>query len=630
MVSNNTNWEDDKDSYLENDTTSLRRIHQAVTAKAASSENSEEALKAILEQVNSYSDEPTPTPGPSNEDMDINTKDAEAIRYTQEWADTESEKSEEEEDDEGKLEIIRKEPANNIQLRSCKDTQDGIKLFPETAADFRRLRNLLDGKKVQYHTFSLKEDKQLKVVLGGIPKEIPVEEVENELIQRGFPVSSATRVKRFKEELPLILVNAEKSSEGKKFFDMTDVAGINISAEPKRKSTAATQCFRCQKFGHIQFRCTVAFKCLRCAEQHATYECPHKDPPQRTKCANCGENHHAASKTCAQYPEEKKRPKRLRKSNRRKGSRASRTRRTQGQRKEHTTICSWSANGIKSKKDELVLFLGQENVDILLVQEIWLKKEDQYRMGGFATIRKDREGSPHVGGRLTTLISAYNRPSRKLKTEDLGDITSAPRTPVVGDLNAKSQHWNSRTQNSNGKILWRWLLINNDVAIVGPEDLTSCPHNCSRGDVIDIFIAKRIGIKGVRVVHSMDSDYFPVLAELREGRTSSTAPPKKTNWMKFAWLSSKVIYEDRDLREEEIETAAQNLSADLQATLKAAEDTPSQLTYNKWNPKQEEKALIKKKYDAKKRWVKSKKKKDKEPSILAHRSQSASSAAWGR
>ncbi|GJQ69647.1 hypothetical protein Trydic_g3606 [Trypoxylus dichotomus] len=33
MVSNNTNWEDDKDSYLENDVTSLRRINQAVTAK---------------------------------------------------------------------------------------------------------------------------------------------------------------------------------------------------------------------------------------------------------------------------------------------------------------------------------------------------------------------------------------------------------------------------------------------------------------------------------------------------------------------------------------------------------------------------------------------------------------------
>ncbi|GJQ70704.1 hypothetical protein Trydic_g638 [Trypoxylus dichotomus] len=228
----------------------------------------------------SCSDKPTPTPGPSNEAMDTNTEDAGAIRYTQERPDREFENSEEDENkepasqirkeyrpppialrEEGKLELIRKESAaNNIQLRSCKSTREGIKLFPETAADFRR------GKK-------------LKVVLRGIPKEIPVEEVENELIQRGFPVSSATRMKRFKEDLPLILINTEKSSDGKRLFDMTDATAMKISTEPKRKSTAATQCFRCQKYGHIQFRGTAAFRCLRCVEEHATYECPHKGSP---------------------------------------------------------------------------------------------------------------------------------------------------------------------------------------------------------------------------------------------------------------------------------------------------------------------------------------------------------------
>ncbi|GJQ71508.1 hypothetical protein Trydic_g21899 [Trypoxylus dichotomus] len=224
-----------------------------------------------------------------------------------------------------------------------------------------------------------------------------------------------------------------------------------------------------------------------------------------------------------------------------------------------------------------------------LVQETWLRKRGsvQYRRFRYDQKRQRRVAPVEVAilirsgwcyraiplnpeveagaietmvhGRLTTLVSAYNRASRKLKTEDLGGITSVSRTLVAGDLNAKSQHWNSRTQNPNRKGLWRWLLSNNDVAIVGPEDLTSCPHNGSRGDVIDILIAKRIGIKGIRVVHAIHPDLFSVLAELGEGRTSSTAPPKKTNWMKFTWLSSKLNYEDRDLREGEIETAAQNL-----------------------------------------------------------------------
>ncbi|GJQ70705.1 hypothetical protein Trydic_g639 [Trypoxylus dichotomus] len=48
MVSNNTNnWADDKDSFLEDDATSLRRINHAVTAKVSTSENSEEVCEIL-------------------------------------------------------------------------------------------------------------------------------------------------------------------------------------------------------------------------------------------------------------------------------------------------------------------------------------------------------------------------------------------------------------------------------------------------------------------------------------------------------------------------------------------------------------------------------------------------------
>ncbi|GJQ87277.1 hypothetical protein Trydic_g8740 [Trypoxylus dichotomus] len=129
----------------------------------------------------------------------------------------------------------------------------------------------MDGKNVQYQTFCLKEERQLKVVLRGIPRKIPAETVAKKLKERGFPISSAAGMKKFKEELPIILVDEDKSIEGKKLFDLTHVAGMQITAEPKRKPPTSTQCFRCQKYRYVQFRCT-ACKCLRCAEEHATYE----------------------------------------------------------------------------------------------------------------------------------------------------------------------------------------------------------------------------------------------------------------------------------------------------------------------------------------------------------------------
>ncbi|GJQ79635.1 hypothetical protein Trydic_g16476 [Trypoxylus dichotomus] len=66
----------------------------------------------------------------------------------------------------GKLELIRKEaPAKDIKITSCRNTKEGIKIFPETATDFRRVRQLMDGKKVQCYIFRLKQEIQLKVVL---------------------------------------------------------------------------------------------------------------------------------------------------------------------------------------------------------------------------------------------------------------------------------------------------------------------------------------------------------------------------------------------------------------------------------------------------------------------------------
>ncbi|GJQ79634.1 hypothetical protein Trydic_g16475 [Trypoxylus dichotomus] len=128
-------------------------------------------------------------------------------------------------------------------------------------------------------------------------------------------------MKKLKEELPMILVNVNKSVEGKKLFNVTHVAGMRITVESKRKPTTSTQCSRCQKYEHFQFRCTAAYKCLRCAENHSTYVCSYKEQNQKAKCANCGGPHHGASKTCAVHPDNIKKQKEEEKKQRLRGRR---------------------------------------------------------------------------------------------------------------------------------------------------------------------------------------------------------------------------------------------------------------------------------------------------------------------
>ncbi|GJQ70739.1 hypothetical protein Trydic_g672 [Trypoxylus dichotomus] len=158
--------------------------------------------------------------------------------------------------EEGKLDIITKETeVNDIVISNCKDSAEEVKLFPKTAMDHRRLKKLLDGKGIQCHTYCMKKERRLKIALRGIPKEIKTEDVQEELKERGFPVLSASRLKKAREEIPLILINAEKSVEGKGIFDIKEVQGCKISTEPKGKPTSACQCFRCQNEPHPSFEC---------------------------------------------------------------------------------------------------------------------------------------------------------------------------------------------------------------------------------------------------------------------------------------------------------------------------------------------------------------------------------------
>ncbi|KAK9729592.1 hypothetical protein QE152_g15870 [Popillia japonica] len=84
--------------------------------------------------------------------------------------------------------MIREEAEKRgINITGCRRTKEGVKMFTKESDDFRELRDLLKSKQVQMHTFSLKEEKALKVVLRGIPKEILPEEVEEDLRDIGFP-----------------------------------------------------------------------------------------------------------------------------------------------------------------------------------------------------------------------------------------------------------------------------------------------------------------------------------------------------------------------------------------------------------------------------------------------------------
>ncbi|KAK9710028.1 Reverse transcriptase (RNA-dependent DNA polymerase) [Popillia japonica] len=529
---------------------------QTVKKSRQSSRKVTETVKSVKSQETLSQKERDTQKKNSKEQEVIKVTDIEEeIRYTQKWDESDVQDSESEGEEEviskpkrpppivlreqGRLSVIRKEAeANNIKI--------------------------------------LNEEEALKVVLRGIPTDFSEEDVQGELEEQGFPVLKVKRMKRFKEDMPMMLVDVKKSDEGKKLFALKEVVGMKIKAEAKRKPTSSAQCFRCQMYGHVQYRCTAAHKCVRCAEEHPSRECPLKGKKNiNPKCANCGGQHHAASRDCPEHP-----PKLKRKGRRKREKRLVKG----GQHHAASRDCPEHPPKLKRK--------GRRKREKRLVKP----KEKKVRviprwMAGFQTITEDRVTAP--GGGVAVLVK-NKLAARKVRFQT--------RIEAVGAA-VKIEGKEVLVVNPNGKKLQQWLNQNPRIQMKAPAEHTYYPENGRMSDVLDIFLTKALPMSDAVTKMKLDSDHCPVIIELKAGFTPRRKMTKKINWMKFISLCSKLQYQE--------ENAAKQLTEDIQRVLRECEvERPVSFT-DRWELNDREKALLKKKYEAKQRWSKTRSVSDK-------------------
>ncbi|GFW10050.1 RNA-directed DNA polymerase from mobile element jockey [Trichonephila clavipes] len=117
-----------------------------------------------------------------------------------------------------------------------------LRVFPTSAEEHRIIQKFVSDKKMRSHTFEMAHNKQLKVVLRGLPTDYNQEELMSELSTLGFKPNhiSLLRNRKTNTNMPLFLV---------------------------------TLCYRCQEFFHHSRFCTRAPKCLKCSGGHLTSEC---------------------------------------------------------------------------------------------------------------------------------------------------------------------------------------------------------------------------------------------------------------------------------------------------------------------------------------------------------------------
>lgn len=184
----------------------------------------------------------------------------------------------------------------------CKASTDRLKIQTSNPESYRSLIQFLKEQEAEFHTYQLKQDKPLRVVIRNLHPTTPVDTIKEELEVRLFEIRRVTNVlhKVTKIPLPLFFVDLEPTTKSAEIFHLSALLHTKIKVEEPYKSKTISQCNNCQEYGHTKTYCGYPSRCVRCGSNHKSPDCPNlrSDPP---KCALCAGEHPASYKGCSIY-----------------------------------------------------------------------------------------------------------------------------------------------------------------------------------------------------------------------------------------------------------------------------------------------------------------------------------------
>jgi len=181
----------------------------------------------------------------------------------------------------------------------CKSSVNGLKLNTYTTDSYRKTVKFLKEKKVNFHTYQLKDEKSYRVVIRHLHHSTPVDAIKEELNSKGFTVRNIINVLHYqtKKPLPFFFVDLEPSPSNKDIFTIDTLYYTKIKIEEPRPRRNLIQCTRCQSYGHTQAYCNHQPRCVKCGDNHLSSECK-KDKDSPANCALCTQPHPANYRGC--------------------------------------------------------------------------------------------------------------------------------------------------------------------------------------------------------------------------------------------------------------------------------------------------------------------------------------------
>lgn len=240
-------------------------------------------------------------------------------------------------------------------------------------------------------------------------------------------------------------------------------------------------------------------------------------------------------------------------------------------------ILQWNACGLLARSHEFRQAVATQKLDIICLQETFLKQDNVYRLSGYNCIRRDRveprgglaffirEGIKYTihqppadvecqsvsictSAGSFNVINVYLPPVCAVTPTQLDDLLKTKNTAiVVGDMNARNQLWGADTDDTRGQLLEDAIATHNYVVLNTGQGTRQSPTGSMSH--IDVSLASRqLATKcgWTTLNNTMGSDHVPIVITVNAvpDRELATAPRwkcSKADWSAFRRLMEEQL-----------------------------------------------------------------------------------------
>ncbi|GFT56162.1 nucleic-acid-binding protein from transposon X-element [Trichonephila clavipes] len=110
----------------------------------------------------------------------------------------------------------------------------GLRIYPKTPQAYHTIRSFIDREKLESYTYQLNEEKELKVVIRGMPSDMPPQQIIEGLTELGLTINDCHVMINRKTGLPmpLFLLSLPKNESNKDVYNVTEICYMKIKIEP--------------------------------------------------------------------------------------------------------------------------------------------------------------------------------------------------------------------------------------------------------------------------------------------------------------------------------------------------------------------------------------------------------------